>query len=443
MADNQITNSSDKIEINTTNSWEITEEDIRSILGQGEAKSIGKRELKKIKNTIEKLIEWKKGINDKASTSEELLELVKKEGANSSFNEEIAFLDVLLSHGEELAKFMSVVSKKTIRQSSDLIDNKLRSQVQTKKELTLFDLLESKTIVDAHEKQSAISAPSLNLDAGEERLVHTLNVLLCKKSEQWNQDSPDYYMGNFEKGHAQLSGISLDNDSGQQQHTEVSLATARMIITPHELYTTYMGKESYGGDQTKHILKTLDSLSKKNFLISLTVPTKGGKFQKLRTYLSLFQLVVLNKDLSLNESQEIDENSNLIEGKQCVLLFKFSPLFTNNIREKYIEIPEDIHLRIAHAAGGRRIPQCAFLLKDLLLREKQLKRYSLLRDEDTLIDILQLRKLRDEGRKKKVTDHLNKAFDICSKIGLLKTVTLTSGKQCQPQYALEINPNFR
>lgn len=434
--------SAEKLASNDENvAWDISENDIRTLLTQSNntSKAKGKKELKKIKKTLEKLAELRNRLHEGASNNE-LLELIKKE---DFLIEELDFIDLLLNQSEGLSQFLSVSSKKTIRQPRDLIDNKLVPETAVKKEMSLFDLLENKSLPSNPEQTPLeYSIPSLDLDVSEERLVHTLSVLLSRKSEQWNQDSPNYYMGNYDPGKSKVRGVVTENELSVPKTNETEFSTARLVVSPHELYSTYLGRENYNSDHSKFIMQTLHGLSKKNFFITLTIPSADGKFQKLRTYLSLFQLVILNKDLSKSESQAIDSNQKFIEGKNCVLLFKFSPLFTNNIRERYIEVPEDLHLRIAKAAGSKRVPQCALLLKDLLLREKQSQRYSILRDEDTLIDVLKLRKMRDEGRKKKVEDSLSKSFQICQTIGLLKSVTRQQGKRMQSQYVLEINPDF-
>ncbi len=244
-------------------------------------------------------------------------------------------------------------------------------------------------------------------------------------------------MGNYEPGLVSINDIEIE--------------TARMSITPHELYTAYYGRGDYGKDQITFILNVLNELSKKQFLVTLNLPStskdsKSRKINKFRTYLPLFQIGILNNDLTENESQFIDNNPLLIEGKKCLFLFKFGPIFTINIRESYIEIPEDMHLRItsAQAAGkSGRIPQCVNIMRDLLLREKQLGRNTIERDEETLIHILRLTEEHASGRKARITERLKKTFDIFTELGLIKNVTETVGSRGQKKYEIEINPEFK
>jgi len=198
---------------------------------------------------------------------------------------------------------------------------------------------------------------------------------------------------------------SRDYGKGLISANEIEMETARIRISPHELYSTYMGRNNYNPDHIQLILNTLKNLSKKSFLITINVPSKkpsgkGNRFDKLRIHLPLFEVGILNLDLSESESQEIDKNELLVEGKRCHLLFKFGPIFTSNIRERYVEFPEDIHIRIAKASGSRgRVPQCINLLRDLIFREKQRKRYTIKRDEEKLIHILDLTNELKAGKK--------------------------------------------
>ncbi len=419
--------------------WPIAEEDLSLVLSHKSRSNAGKKGLKKIKKTIEELDHFRQRIRDGA-TAEEVLALIKKDG-EKPLNEEKEFLEFLLDRGEEIDNLITPAHVGNIRQSRDLIDNKLTPTTDTNQS-TIFDFLEKREAAAETEHLKNIQT-SIELDVAEERLVHTLSVLLARKGERWNQNSENYYMGNQTRGNVKIQGLIVDNKGTQPiQQKSVELATARLSISPHELYSTYYGKENYSGDGCKHVLSVLEGLAKKNFMVSLSIPQGNGKFQQLRTYQSLFKLFIRNKDLTESEIQTFNADTKLIERKNCNFLFKFSPLFSNNIRERYIEFPEDLHLRLSRAAGSKRISQCTLLLKDLLLREKQSGRCSILRDEETLIDVLRLSRMRKEGRKTRLTVKLLKSFDICQKMGLLKSFEESIGKKMQTQYLLEINPDF-
>lgn len=336
---------------------------------------------------------------------------------------------------KEIVKIIEEIRKpnKTFRQSRELIDNKLDRDNENQ-QLTFFDLLDNKEkkINELPAEKPIIKG--LELDQSEDRIVHTLTLLLNKNSENRNQKSSNYYMGNYEKGIVSIN--------------EIEMETARIIISPHELYSTYYGKENYGSDQIGFVLNKLNELSKKTYLTTWNFPVKTNKkgeikYNKFRTYCPLFQIAILNKDLSESESQEIDNNKSLIEGKNCLFLFKFQPQFTNNIRQRYVEFPQNIYPRIAEAVESKRIPQCINLMRDFLFREKQQKRSEIFRDKETMINILKLDKFWKENRKKKVKEMIEKSFVVFKKIGLIKDWEETRGAIGQDQYKIVINLDFK
>lgn len=382
-------------------------------------------------------------LQNKGATKEELLEWAKKENPSiEKGKKSIELIEYLLNNKEKLLNLFSILGEKTFRQSREIIDNKLTKETKENqpKQLDFFDVMENSEKETSKETNEVNKAePSIKglseLTEAEDKLLLVLSQLLSKKSEKYDQNSPKYYMGNHEKGLVSIN--------------EIDMETARIKISPHELYSTYLGRNNYNTDHIQFILKTLNTLSKKTFLVTLTIPSKKSKgkekrFDKLRTFIPLFQVGILNLDLTESESQEIDNNELLVEGKKCHLLFKFGPLFTNNIRDRYVEFPEDIHLRIAKAAGKRgRVPQCTNLLRDLLFREKQQKRFAFARDEITLINTLGLGNELKAGRKARIQERLDKSFQIFLDIGLLKNVKKAKGKKGQIQYAFEINNDFK
>lgn len=344
----------------------------------------------------------------------------------------MGLIEFLIKKRHELVNILSTFDEKTFRQSREIIDNKLSTEKASLKKAS--SLKKSpfcpKTSIEPIIKR-------LDLSPAEDRLIHTISLLLSRNSERHNQNSPKYYMGNHESGLISIHSIEVE--------------TARMLISPHELYSTYLGRDNYNTNHIKFILDVLNNLCKKNYQITLNLPSKTTtqnkkKFDKVRTFLPLFQIALLNQDLTESESQEIDKNDLLIEGKKCHFLFKFGPLFTNNIRDRYVEFPEDIHLRIAKAksAGEKgRIPQCVNLMRDLLFRERQQKRYFLERDEETLVHILGLSKEWEAGKKGRVLERLNKSFAVFQEIGLVKKITRTKGSRGQGKYQIQMNVDFK
>lgn len=417
-----------------------TNEDIKEWIANGLIpQELSKHELSHIEEIME-TIAASKNLKENGAAQEEILEWYKNKKllSDTDLKKSTDLINFLLKNKEKLISFLSIFEEKTFRQSREIIDNKLNIEKSDGNQLLLFDDIEN---IKKPNKQPTTKPETiikgLELSPAEDRLIHSISLLLSKKSERHSQESSKYYMGNYETGVVSINSIEVE--------------TARMVISPHELYSTYLGRKDYNTDHVKFILGVLNELSKKNFLITLNFPSKSStekkkKFDKFRTFLPLFQIAILNHDLTENESQEIDKNELLIEGRKCHLLFKFGPLFTNNIRDRYVEFPEDIHLRITNskAAGEKgRIPQCVNLMRDLLFREKQQKRYSISRDEETLVHTLGLAKEWTAGKKGRVLERLNKSFDIFKEIGLIKNVQRVVGSRGQVKYEIELNQEFK
>jgi len=354
-------------------------------------------------------------------TSEDWLELIKtKQQTMEHLLKGVEFHKFILENRESLLKTLQKPSpkNKTFRQSRELIDNKLDRDIDKEK-------------LSDPESTGAPIIRGLDLDQAEDRILHTLTLLLSKKSENKDQTSSEYYMGNYEKGIVRI--------------TEIEMETARILVSPHEFYSTYYGRENYNSDHIKFVLKKLHGLLQKQYLTTWNFRIKGTvkKYNKFRTYCPLFNIVILNSDLSENECQDIDNNKELLEGKGCQFLFKFQPQFTNNIRDRYVEFPEDIYQRITEAIGKDRFSQSINLMRDFLFREKQSKRYDIIRDKDTLIGILKLDKFWEEGRKKKVEELIVECLEVFLKIGLLEEWKAVKGKADQDQYQIKINKDFK
>ncbi len=385
------------------------------------------------------LNEWEKKTSHAKNLNKEQKEIFKVTMKKIISEKPILTREEIVTIIEEIRK---PPKNKTFRQSRELIDNKLDRRNEND-QLTFFDLIDKKDkkIKDLHPEGPIIKG--LDLDQGEDRILHTLTLLLCKKSENKDQNSKDYYMGNYEKGIFSINDLEME--------------TARITVSPHEFYSTYYGKDDYGSDQIKYILNKLDSLSKKMFLTTWKFPSKNTtkskktdekRYDLFRTYCPLFAIAILNSDLSESECQTIENNKDLLDGKRCKFLFKFQPQFTNNIREQYVEFPEDIYLRISEAIGKDRYSISINLMRDFLFREKQQakskkERHIFLRDKETIINILKLDKYWKEGKKKVVNERIKECFEIFLKIGLIKNWEETQGKRGQIQYMIQINRDFK
>lgn len=336
---------------------------------------------------------------------------------------------------ENKDKILSIISEPesgSFRIARDIIDNKFQKKTSSQPDLY------KEALDRAKESPADIRLPYLKLSAAEDRALFVLCRLLADNSEKLNQTSSEYYMGNSGKGLVTLGDIELE--------------TARFTISPHEFYHTYLGRDNYGANDSRHIWETLISLAKKQFMVSVSCITPPKKKNKrkgvtvLRTLSPLFNLVIVNQDLSEQEAIELQDAPENLEGRSCRLLFKFNPIFTSAIRERYVEVPTDLHLRLAQtpSAGKKgRVPECVNLLINLLIREKQFKRYRVVRDESTLVSALGLEKELKGGRKKRVQDRIDQAINVSTELDLVISHEIGIGARGQKQYIFHLNKNFK
>ena len=350
-----------------------------------------------------------------------------KETLDKEIKYTIEFQEFLEKHWERLAGIIPAAQR--IRQSRDLVDNKFPSELEP---------------LNLSKDETETSIEPLHLTEAEDRLVLTLCQLLGKKSERWRQDSPDYYMGNHEPGLVELDGQEI--------------ATARLILTEYELAKEYYGHTNFNSDHLTHLRQTYYGLADKNFSLVFTKSKKKSgttTYDRFRTRMPLYFVGLLDKDLTKRECGSIVGSA--IHETKTKLIFRLNPIFTRDIAQRYIEFPEDLHIRMTKtkAAGRRgRLGQPAHLLRDYLLRELSAgnrgrrnkdKDGNIIfeRDEEKLIALLGLQKKWNEGRKTRVRTYLQKTFNIFLELGLLKSVDRIEGAKGQVKYKFTMFAGFK
>lgn len=339
----------------------------------------------------------------------------------------VNFQKFLEKNWERLAGIIPAAQR--IRHSRDLVDNKFPSELEILK--------------SSGDRAESFIEP-LQLTEAQDRLVFTLCQLLSKKSERWRQDSPDYYMGNHEAGLIELAGQQIP--------------TARLLVTPYELAKEYYGRTNFNSDHMSHLLAAVNGLADRSFTFVFTQQKKkdgATRYNRIRMSIPLFLLALVDEDLTEHECKKI--TGNIIHESKTKLLFRLSPIFTKDIAQRYIEFPEDLHIRMTKtkAAGTRgRIGQHAHLFRDYLLRElsagnrgkrQKDKNGDIIfeRDEEKLVAILGLLKEWEAGRKSRVRRYFQKTFNIFLELGLLKSVEKLDGVKRQLKYKFTINRDFK
>jgi len=405
-------------------------------------KELAERYLKDLEESIELLTLTRKRYGDKPTT-DQILEIRKefyKDRPDQWHKEQaetlVEFHKFLEKHWDKITALSP--EAKRVRHSRDLVDNKFPTEIE---ELSnQLDLFSDRNASKPSAQELNVQISPLVLTEAQDRLLFTLCQLLAKKSERWNQSSEDYYLGNSPTKSVTVDGFGNANP-------------ARLVVTPYELAKEYYGRDNFNTDHLKHLSDTIKTLSELQFALAISKKNEKGTYDRIRTTLPMYGLAIIDKDLSEKELSTI--SSSDLHGTKSKLLFKFNPIITNNIREKYVEFPEDLHLRISKTKviGKRgKVPQCVNLMRDYLMREKQGEKNRqkdhngnilIERDEEKLVKILGLEKEWKEGRKGRVRKYIKKAFDVFSEIELIKKVDQVQGKRSQPKYTITINKDFK
>ena len=267
-------------------------------------------------------------------------------------------------------------------------------------------------------KTSEISKiiPRIELSQFEDRVVNSLIKSLYKNSNK-NKKSEAYYLGNGE------IQISKDGDLIPQ-----------LIINPQQLYKEITGKNRPNGKDVKEILEALKNLSEKNYPIEYR-QKKGKEFivkRNSQPLLSFTREARLNEE----EGERYNRGEEALFTKKEVFYISFNPIFSVQIKDKFILFPMDLEERIS-LASPKRVKISTNNLRDYLLRVISNKNYTHEIYKEKLeanLNISHQRKARREAL-------LSEALEVCKKVELLEsysTIETSDGVK----YIFKLNPNF-
>lgn len=325
----------------------------------------------------------------------------------------------------------------TVRQAGHFVDQKLKYNDPTKNKLqqSLFDILDPNTIGEVEKEE--IKYEGIKLTASEDRLLNAIYSLLKDKSENKDSESENFYKGNYEG-----KELSYGNDNVKPAHIRV---------IPAELYKAYLGNEDYSGKEIKDINKTLEALAEKRFLMKYdrTRLVQVGRKTEARTdriemFKRLIEIVKYTRDLTDSELARLDKGDDRIRQAKGELIIALNPILTDQINTKWVEYPSDINRRTILAAGGdhRSVTQAIITLRDLALRALSSKRYRLEYNAERLPYVLKLDKYVDQGRKKLITETIEKAIQACKNLNLILEVKEAKGAEGQVKYVFDLNRDF-
>ncbi len=320
-----------------------------------------------------------------------------------------------------------------VRQAGHFIDQKLKT-ADARAEAILNDLLpESKGKVIDY-RIARVGVP--NLKPSEDKLVNALYRLLRDKSESRDVSAKNFYQGNYPSDRTVECG-------------EIKLPWVAIRVRMIELYKAYTGKNRISGKESQLIKSTLDEFRKREFLIWYERVREIGEGKSVEKRFDLFQLAdplvrigKVIKDLTAPERERVVQGGSIDE--KTDLVFYLHPLFIHQIREKYVEMPENINSRMNVAAGGaHRLKPCINLLRDYLCREISAGRHvgsgrKTEINEETLL--LQL-DLQDERRERQQQGLLD-AVGANKNLGLILNHEIVIGAQGQRKHVFHLPERF-
>lgn len=319
---------------------------------------------------------------------------------------------------EEIATLIAEIKKsqkkpKKYRQSGHLVDQKLKYQTATH-QLSLFDSLMPETQQKIEESRIEVKAEGIKLSYAENKLIHSLNLLLYEKSQTIDPESENFYGGN-----APFELVPYGPDNEEKAPV--------LKFKPSELYKAFMGVDQYSGADVKFITNTLHQLESKKMLIKYDRVKKIKQGNKTKTltdrienFQSLIKVVSFIPDLSDEEKAALDKGDSSIREMKGEIVIALNPIFRDQIDTKFIEFPEDTNRRLVIAAGGHnRVTGSMQTLMEWMLREISAGRFKTEINEDKLPYILGLEKYIKQGRKKLLQERIEKDIQAISNMGII------------------------
>lgn len=303
--------------------------------------------------------------------------------------------------------------QKKYRQSGHLIDQKLK--YQSPSQPSLFDLIMPETKQKIEESRIEVKAEGIKLTYAENKLVHSLNLLLYEKSQNSDPKADNFYGGNAP---TELVPYGLPDHQAR---------APILKFRPAELYKAFTGTSKYSGADVKFIINTLHQLEDKKVLIKYDRVKKVKDGNKTKTltdriedFQSLIKIVSFIPDLSDSEKTALDEGDSSIREARGEIIIALNPIFRDQIDTKFIEFPEDTNRRLVIAAGGhKKVTASMQTLMEYALREISAKRYRLEINEDNLTRILGLENNLKQKRNKRLQERISKDIQAIINIGLI------------------------
>jgi len=407
----------------------LSQEDLEELLA-------GKKDKTQLKHTMKQISQTLK-LQSEGVSQEEISSSLWKDQTQDEIERSLVLYKFIIDNKELFADILGDNKKKTqkIRQSGHLTDQTLKYRDPNQNQLTIFDLISPETKEKIETSAVEVKAEGIRLSAAEDKLLKALNKLLHEKSENRDIHSDAFYAGN-ESHH----GLSPYGGRGQEAKAPI------LRIFPTELYTAYLDRNDYSGEEIKFIKKLLNTLSQKKFLIVYDRRRKeNGKevTDRIEDFQSLVKIMSYIEGLSDSDLKKLDSGDLEIREKRGELIIGLNPIFVDQINTKYIEYPSDINKRTTIAAGGHRfVTESVVIMRDYMLREMSAKRFRIEINEERLTYLLRLDNYIKDRKKKIVAERIANAITTVKNLGIILEVEKMKGMSGQTKYVFVLNKEF-
>ena len=258
------------------------------------------------------------------------------------------------------------------------------------------------------------------LDFAEKRVLNAVAMLLHQQSGNTTnpESGADYYTGNLPAERVPYNG---------------EIATAPVLIfTVYELAKLIHGEKIGGADIAK-VRATLERLAaKKGVLHHYYRELRSGDSITVRDTIPIFNI------LRWQQAERHNTAGEVVKRAEAVVL-QLSPLFRDQIADKYITSREDFYHLLAKASGKATEAEHELLL--YLLREISAKRKKCVIGQVKLIEVMRLEKVAKQGRAKRLEKAILKAIETAIKMNVISEYSIREGKN-ERVFCFELNPKW-
>lgn len=369
----------------------------------------------------------------KNPTEEEILNFENSHIEQKVIKNSLALYNFVLSNKEALLKIIDgTTKKKKYRQSAHYVEQTLKYEKPTSKQLNIFDVLSPETREKV--KDETVHYIGIRLSPEETKLVHSITRLLARNSQVTDYKANDFYMGNEE------TRIVPYGNTGIKEKSAV------LRFKKHELLVEFFSNTRYSGADIKYFDRIFDSFKDKKWLTRYKRTVQEGKEDKhyiAEDYLPLVRVLRYFQNLSSEEAIKVENNDQEYNQSAGEYIISLHPILTDQIDQKYVEFPVDIDRRTRIASGSHlSVSEAVLLLRDWLITEMSAGRYETDINEENLIFKLRLDKHLKSRKKDRLEDQLAKAIQVSRHLGIILDVEKVTGAAGQMKYIFKLNKEF-